>query len=89
MAGGKRLGETTVYARFQGFDTQIEYDGNGRQLYVGQAAAGATSASAVWRITKLTYDGSGRQTAVRHANGSDGYDFVWNDRTTYDYDPDS
>lgn len=67
-----------------------EYDGNDNLIYKGLAKPGSSTALAVWQIAKLTYDGSDNLLSItwpENANGvpSSTYDFIWDDRATYNY----
>lgn len=89
MPGGHKLGEATVYAREAGFTEQYAYvsggNGDGQMQYQGWGPAGASTASATWRIRKFTYDSSSRITKIEWAGGTDGFDSVWDNRTTLTY----
>jgi len=77
--------ETPVYSRDQGLNQRIEYDVDNNAIYVGRAQPGTANSAASWQIYKMTYDGSNNMTALNWAQGSDNFEFVWNDRTTYTY----
>lgn len=62
---------------------------NGQIIYQGEAAPGTLSSEAGWRIKKWTYDASGIFTDISFADGTDEFVKVWDDRASYDYDPDS
>lgn len=51
--------------------------------YIGFAAIGSSSASAVWKIKKLLITGS--VTTVTFADGNANYDNVWNNRASLTY----
>lgn len=63
---------------------RFEYDGDGLQIYVGQAAPGSAEGDLKWKIRKFTYSGT-NQTEVNWANGSPSYAFSWTARATYTY----
>lgn len=54
-------------------------------LYVGYASPGTLTSVAAWRIVKLTYTVNDNPTAVLYADGNDGFDNVWDDRTVLSY----
>lgn len=64
--------------------TQIEYDGSNNPIFVGNAIPGSPTASAVWRIMKITYVGT-NPTVIQWPNGTNQYLFVWNDRASLTY----
>lgn len=51
--------------------------------YIGEAAAGSSSASAVWKVKRLT-DSSGDIT-IEFADGNANYDNVWDNRASLSY----
>lgn len=51
--------------------------------YVGETKPGTSSASALWRIRKITE--SGTITTVAFADGDDQFDNVWDDRASLSY----
>jgi len=63
----------------------LDYDGSGNVLYRGQAVAGSSTASPVWRIAKFLYNGSGNLTATPWADGTNDYDKIWDNRASYTY----
>ena len=77
--------EMPVYARDVGLDQKIEYDSSNNAIYVGLAFPGASTASAVWQIKKLTYDSSGNMTSLRYADSTDDFTKIWTSRATYNY----
>ena len=60
------------------YDMAIEYDANGRQLYVGYCLPGGLTTEAIWVIYKMEYDSSGRMIKRRHAEKKANLDFIWN-----------
>ena len=65
--------------------TLLDYDGDNNLLYVGEASAGSTSANAVWRIKNFLYDGSSNLTNIVWASGTNAFDKIWDNRTSYSY----
>ena len=62
--------------------TAKRFDIGASTIYVGEAAAGASTASAAWTIKKFTLDGSGNPTAMTMTAIRGG---VWNNRATETY----
>ncbi len=81
----KGRNDTPVYSRNIGFDMKVEYDVNGRQLYVGFAYPGAATSAASWQIYKLGYDSSGRVITRRYADNTDDFTKIWDSNSTYTY----
>jgi hypothetical protein len=52
--------------------------------YVGKAAPGSATGSAVWKISKYTDNGSGTLTETQ-ADGNANYDNIWNNRASLSY----
>jgi len=69
-------GGTSTYA------TQID-EASATVTYVGKAATGAATASAVWQIQRLTTTGA--DLAVTWADGDSNYNNVWDNRTSLSY----
>ena len=63
--------------------TKLDYVGSDL-TYVGNAVAGSSSASAVWRIKKLFYD-SGKLVNVYYADGDTEFNNVWDNRASLSY----
>ena len=85
MAGGKRLGETPVYAREVGMTQKFVKDGNGNIQYQGFADPGTATSEAKWAIRKFTYDGAGFNTDIQWAQGTDGFTNVMDNYASYTY----
>jgi len=66
------------------YTTAISYDISGNPEYAGEAATGSSQAVAAWRIMKITYDG-GNPVSVQWAGGTQKFDKIWDDRTSYTY----
>lgn len=66
------------------FTQAIDYVGGQLAVYVGNALPGTGKDEAKWRIQKNLYSGN-YITDVQFAGGSDAFDKVWNDRTSYSY----
>ena len=70
------------------YATQISYDGNNRQQYIGETLPKRQlqTGKGVWRIKRIFYDGAtARILYIRWANASSKFNFVWDDRATYTY----
>lgn len=62
----------------------VRIDGvGGGVTYIGKAATGASTASAVWQIQRLTE--SGADTTVQWADGNGSFDNVWDNRASLTY----
>jgi len=59
-------------------------DVSGAVTYVGKAPAGASTASAVWQIQRLT-DGGGGDLTLEWADGDTEFDNVWDNRASLTY----
>lgn len=68
-------------------DAEYEYDGTS-VLYAGKAQPGAKKGETKWQIKKFFYS-SGLVTSIKFADGTNDYSKKWDDRATYDYDPES
>jgi len=66
-------------------ELRFEYDGNGRQIYMGEGQPGATNSDKKWRIKKFQYNSMGQQDAGALADGRAEFVFSWDDRATYTY----
>ena len=51
--------------------------------YVGEASIGTSSASAAWRIKRITT--SGTQTIIEWADGNNNFDNIWDNRASLSY----
>ena len=51
--------------------------------YVGEAAAGSSTAAAVWRIKRITLTGS--DLSIKWADGDTNFNNVWDDRAILSY----
>jgi len=67
------------------YTLSMEYDGGSNLVYLGKALPGASKASAVWQIIKLTYDGSGNPTDIQWADGNENFDNIWDNRASLSY----
>jgi len=66
------------------YDKLVDTAGDSDEFtYIGEAAPGSTRDSAVWRI-KRVYE-IGDDIEIIWANNSAGFEFVWDDRATYEY----
>ena len=67
------------------FTHAFEYNASNGVLYKGDAAAGASKAGLVWRISKFTYDANQSVTDIQWASGTADFQFAWDSRATYTY----
>lgn len=58
-------------------------DADPTTIYIGRAAPGSATSSAVWRIQRITI--SGTLTAMQYANGNPEYSNVWDNRSSLTY----
>lgn len=65
----------------QNFTKKIEEVG--QITYIGSASRGSSTSNPVWQIKKITE--AGKDTSIEWADGSDDFDFVWDDRANYIY----
>jgi hypothetical protein len=63
----------------------IAYDANDRPEYIGYAYPGTPKSAPGWQIQKRTYNVGGFVTDIQYANGSNGYEQVWDDGAGTDY----
>ena len=91
---GKIVGETSTYAREQGFRTRLFYvtagsDGAGQVEYICKTFpglfAGNSTANAVWQVRRFSYDTSDRVSTILFAGTDDAYNQVCDDRTSLSY----
>lgn len=64
---------------------RMEYDENGKVLYLGKAVPGTLEDDNSWRIEKWTHDVDGNLTAIDHAGGDGAYSYAWTEREGYAY----
>lgn len=80
-----------VKARDYGNPFKMRMDNTGGNsgvevLYLGEAEPGTSESAARWRIKKFTYDsGTNNVSQVDWASGTDNFDKVWDNRTSYVY----
>ncbi|KKN19158.1 hypothetical protein LCGC14_0948440 [marine sediment metagenome] len=60
------------------------YDSSNRLVYLGKAVPGTTKGEAKWQIIQHTFSGN-KPADTLFAGGSDAFDKVWDNRTSYDY----
>lgn len=69
--------------------SRMEYDATDNPIYIGVANPGSATASAVWRIKRLTWVAGTvtgfNCTTILFAGGSTAFKFAWDDRTTLSY----
>jgi len=63
---------------------RLDYS-EGNVTYVGYAEPGTGENEPKWQIRKFEYDEAGNLVAVKFAEGTIGFDKVWNNRTSYTY----
>lgn len=66
----------------------FDYDGGSMIVYIGKAGASAKTTESRWQIRKLTYSGTS-VIQINFADGNSEFNKIWDNRTTYDYTPDS
>ena len=81
-ASGQKPAATEIHDNYQ---TLIDYVGGTNPVYLGKAAPGVATTATSWSIKKITYDVNNNPTTVKPADGTDTFDKVWDDRTTYSY----
>lgn len=64
---------------------RLAYTTGGLEKYVGHAVAGSLEEDPVWVIMLLEYNLQDKLIAVKFPEGNSNYNFVWNDRETYNY----
>lgn len=65
------------------YATQIDDTSTASVTYIGKAAIGSSSASALWQIQKI--DESASPTTITWADGNDLFDNIWDNRLTLNY----
>lgn len=65
------------------YATQIDDTSTASVTYIGKAAIGSSSASALWQIQKI--DESASPTTITWADGNDAFDNIFNNRTSLTY----
>lgn len=78
---GTKRGIHVVALGSANYATRTDEDGS--TTYVGKAAIGSATSSAVWQIFKVV-DTSG-DLAVSWADGDDGFDNIWDNRASLTY----
>ncbi len=64
------------------YDTRID-EASDSTTYIGKAATGSSDSEPVWQIKRITI--SGVETSIEWADGSAGFDQVWDDRAGLSY----
>lgn len=67
------------------YTVKLDYDANNNPIYIGLADIGAATSDAVWQIRKIDYDVNNDPISVIWADGTDRFEKVWDNRTTYTY----
>lgn len=81
-----------------GFETEFDagsdimlnvlLDEDGYYTYVGESVPGTLTSQPKWRIFRIDESSTGSIELVKtFANGTTLFDKIWNNRTSYDYDP--
>lgn len=63
----------------------IEYDNNGKIIYLGHSIPGSLKSDPVWRIQKFNYNSSGNLTDIKYANGENTFINIWDNRQSITY----
>lgn len=63
----------------------VVVDTEGDIIYKGEAVVGSSTASAVWRIRRITISDNGGDLVVQWANGSSSFNQVWDNRASLTY----
>ena len=63
----------------------IEYDVNNNPIFIGEAKPGSEKSSDSWRIKKLLWDAQENLSDIKWAEGSQKFEFIWDQRATYNY----
>lgn len=63
----------------------FDYGGGSNLLYAGCVVAGTPTSGTGWQIRLFSYDGSNNLTGQSFANGSTGFDFIFDNRLSYSY----
>lgn len=80
----KVVDESGVNSNRQFTQALAYISGTSKQEYIGMALPGTGKGEAKWQIKKLTYDGN-KITDIKFAGGSDAFNKIFNNRTSYDY----
>jgi len=67
---------------------RVDYSGGSNPIYVGWAEPGANYTDVKWRIVKFGWNGD-NLLRMNFADGVSTFTKNWNQRTTYDYEPDN
>jgi hypothetical protein len=65
--------------------TELDYVSGLNPIYIGTAAPGSLTSTAVWQIKKLTYDGNNNPTVILAANGTTEFNQIWDNRAALSY----
>lgn len=68
----------------QRLQTKLDYDSDGNLIYVGKSLENVLVSEPAWQILKLAYT-DGNVVSAHYANGSHGFDYVWDSRVSYTY----
>lgn len=66
--------------------TKVAYNASNLAEYIGEALPGTLTSDARWRISRIIYNASNLATDTLFASGRNAFEFVWNDRLTYNYE---
>ncbi len=64
---------------------KLDYDGDGKLIYSGEAVPGSLSSAAVWAIKKLVYDVDDQLIETLWAGGSSDRTNIWDNRVSLSY----
>jgi len=70
-----------------GYQQVFDYQGgtSGQPIYVGWSTPGVATSAQKWKIRKFTYDANNQITNIQFAQGDVGFNFIWDNRTSYVY----
>lgn len=63
----------------------VEYNGDGTELFVGDATPGTLQNASGWRIKKLSYNNDQQLIKLEWADGKAEFNKVWDDRGSFTY----
>lgn len=79
------LNVTIVDGGNDNFTTQVDNVSTSLMTYIGKAAVGASTASAVWQIQRVDESGTPITVVIKWADGDDSFNNIWNNRTSLSY----
>lgn len=82
------IGIETEFTAGQDIMLNVLLDEDGYYTYVGESVPGTLTSQPRWRIFRIDESSAGSIELVKtFANGTTLFDKIWNNRTSYDYDP--